>query len=274
MNKLKMVVTVVLSSFVMEASYNYETRTDVVLEDPIDEVQESVFKNIETPELSDEFEKSFAPTNSPAYYAVPRRVWGSKAKPKKRDKYIQKVAVIKIIDGDTFKVVFENGSTNNIRLARVDCAETSLRAKLFKDCYRQKNTAQYQLDMGRLAKQTVESWNITNLWIMHDSTKNVDRWSRELFFCFLNNKTNIYASLNYILLKQGLGKHDYKQIPYPTQKIKQAMDFAELEARKIEPSDDQRLYTLQDVNKLIIKALKNQEKRFINQLKEIQKTNE
>ena len=253
MNKLKMIVmivTVIFSVAVLATSYNYETRDDIVLESPITLLAES-----------------YACEDIPITKSI-------KAPERKYDaNYIQRVAVIKIIDGDTFKVIFEDGVTNNIRLARVDCAETSLRAKLFKDCYYQKVTAQFQLNMGKLVKQTVESWNITNLWIMHDSTKNIDRWSRELFWCYLTDKTNIYESLNYILLKQGLGKHSYKEIPYPTQKIKQAMDLAELEAREIEPNDDQRLYNLQDVNKLITKALKNQEQYFINQLKEIQKIN-
>ena len=178
--------------------------------------------------------------------------------------------ILKIVDGDTYKVI-ANGYTQNIRLARVDCAETSLRHKLFKDCLRSKTVPSFQLALGKRATEAVKSMNISNLWITMDSTKNVDRWNRDLYWCYLDSTTNIYNSLNYILLLNGLGKFDYQQIPFPTEEIKTAMELADINKREILPDDSQKIYFLNDVNTAIETALNNQKQMFLQQLQQAQK---
>jgi len=184
-------------------------------------------------------------------------------------KQVVKAEVLKIVDGDTYKVI-ANGHTQNIRLARVDCAETSLRHKLFKSCILEKTVPSFQLALGKRATEVVRSMNITNLWIMRDSTQNIDRWSRDLYWCYLDSTTNIYNSLNYLLLINGLGSFDYQYIPFPNEDIKTTMELADINKREILPNNSQKIYFLDDVNAIIETALENQKQLFLQQLKQIQ----
>ncbi len=186
----------------------------------------------------------------------------------KLDTYF-KVDVKKIIDGDTYKICI-NDYIQNIRLARVDTPESTLNQKIYKDAYKSKTTIDFQLNRGKQIKKLLIDMKITNMWIMEDVFANNDRWGRGLYWVFLDDKTNIYNSLNYIILKNGFGNFVYTDFDFPTDEIKTAMELANINKQEQIPNDSQRRYDINDVNRYINVALQNQKELFLQQLKQAQ----
>ncbi len=120
---------------------------------------------------------------------------------------VELARVIKVIDGDTVKL--DTGGENfNARLKGIDCPETSVINRTYKQAYESNISTQETIQKGKIATKELKKIIAQNNNKVYFKTLGIDKYSRLLVNLYDNN----LESINEKLVKSGLcTNYNYKK---------------------------------------------------------------
>jgi micrococcal nuclease len=119
---------------------------------------------------------------------------------------LEKARLVRIIDGDTIKVMYE-GRQESVRLLGIDTPESRENARMIKQCKAEGVNKDLILKQGKIASDFVQNALCGNeyVWLEFDKEKR-DKYKRLLAYVYVQDNSDKKYMLNYILLKEGYAK--------------------------------------------------------------------
>jgi micrococcal nuclease len=119
---------------------------------------------------------------------------------------LEKVKLVRVIDGDTIKVMWE-GKQESVRFLGIDTPESRENPRMVKQCKAEGVDKELILKQGKIASEFVQNALCDNeyVWLEFDREKR-DKYKRLLAYVYTQDNSDKKYMLNYILLKAGYAK--------------------------------------------------------------------
>jgi micrococcal nuclease len=119
---------------------------------------------------------------------------------------LEKVKLVRVVDGDTIKVMSE-GKQESVRFLGIDTTESRENARMIKQCKAEGVDKELILKQGEIASEFVQNALRGNeyVWLEFDRGKR-DKYKRLLAYVYVEDNCDKEYMLNYILLKVGYAK--------------------------------------------------------------------
>jgi micrococcal nuclease len=119
---------------------------------------------------------------------------------------LERVKLVRIVDGDTIKVMYE-GKQESVRFLGIDTPESRENPRMIKQCKAEGVDKGLILKQGKIASEFVKDALSGNeyVWLEFDREKH-DKYKRILAYVYSQDNCDKKYMLNYILLKEGYAK--------------------------------------------------------------------